>query len=194
MTVKFDYYLTPDKHRVYPRPVDNGNRDTCEMTEYISEACTLHSADVMAALVAMGKYISASLKNGKSVKLDGLGTFSITLETDKHTDNVKEMHTADVHFKSIRFLPETELKDAVREGMTFQHVRKNDNRNVDEEKCFKVLMYLFERRDFITASDYKTEANISDYQSRKDLKRYVDEGILKEIKVNKKDIIYMKNN
>ena len=56
--------------------VTQGNPvSTKELCEYIADSTTASTSDVMAVLLALPKVMELYLKNGRSVKLDGIGTY-----------------------------------------------------------------------------------------------------------------------
>ena len=52
---------------------------TKEMADRISHACTLHKADVVAVLNALGHELSEALLDGRTVQIDEIGSFSVKL-------------------------------------------------------------------------------------------------------------------
>ena len=48
---------------------------TKELCEYIADSTTASASDVMAVLLSLPKVMELYLKNGRSVKLEGIGTF-----------------------------------------------------------------------------------------------------------------------
>lgn len=57
--------------------VNTGTIDLDRLSEYISNECTLHSVDVKAVLMALGKKLDFYLKEGKIVDLGDVGKFKM---------------------------------------------------------------------------------------------------------------------
>jgi predicted histone-like DNA-binding protein len=57
--------------------VNTGTIDLDRLSEYISNECTLHSVDVKAVLMALGKKLDFYLKDGKIVDLGDVGKFKM---------------------------------------------------------------------------------------------------------------------
>ena len=62
---------------------------TKELYEYIADSTTASAADVMAVLLSLPKIMELNMKNGRSVKLEGIGTFRYKVSAamvDKEVD------------------------------------------------------------------------------------------------------------
>ena len=86
---------------------------TKEMAERISHACTLHKADVVAVLHALGHEVSEALLDGRTVQMDEIGSFSLKLglKGPKYLDD--RVTSQDVVVKGVSFRACKELKDSL---------------------------------------------------------------------------------
>ena len=97
----------------YPAAVTVGNPvATKVMAKRLSQMCTVTYADVMAVLGELPGVMADYMGQGKSVRLEGLGTFRYTLktkgvETEDEFDFQKQVETVRVQFVPTRegFVP-----------------------------------------------------------------------------------------
>ena len=101
----------------YPQAVVVGKPvDTKEVAKRLAKISTVSLADVLAVLAEMPGVLSDFMSQGKSVRLDGLGTFRYTLDTDG-VEN-REDFDFQKQLKAVRvsFIPQRE--GAVTKGGT----------------------------------------------------------------------------
>lgn len=106
MDIKYDFKANPFKEKdgkpvLYPAVVV---KETIT-TDHIVKELSKHSA--YSAVVS-------HLRQGKNVRLDGLGTFSLALSSREVTDR-KEIRAASVRIKKVNFRPVPELVKRVRQ-------------------------------------------------------------------------------
>lgn len=75
---KTDKTKTEEETLYYGVPVISGTVTEEELAEEISERCSLTPADVLAAISALSRSIQDHLEDGRSVRLKGIGTFSVS--------------------------------------------------------------------------------------------------------------------
>lgn len=93
----------------YPKAVTVGNPvDTKKIAERLAQISTVSKSDVMAVLGDLAGVLADYMAQGKSVRLDGLGTFRYTLETQGVER--KEDFDAQAQIKAVRvqFIPQRE--------------------------------------------------------------------------------------
>lgn len=101
----------------YPQAVTVGKPiDTKEVAKRLAKISTVSLADVLAVLAEMPGVMADFMSQGKSVRLDGLGTFRYTLDTDG-VEN-REDFDFQKQLKAVRvsFIPQRE--GAVTKGGT----------------------------------------------------------------------------
>lgn len=93
----------------YPLSVTVGKPvTTTEIAERISAKCTVNPADVSAVLVALGPTLSEFMTEGRSAKLDGMGTFYYTSNAEGNgVDKEEEVSPAQIKGVRVRFVPQT---------------------------------------------------------------------------------------
>ena len=87
-------------------------------TDHIVKELSKHSAYsagcVVGVLQEVADMVVSHLRQGKNVRLDGLGTFSLALSSREVTDR-KEIRAASVRIKKVNFRPVPELVKRVRQ-------------------------------------------------------------------------------
>ena len=78
---------------------------TKELCEYIADSTTASASDVMAVLMSLPKVMELYLKNGRSVKLEGIGTYryKVTAGMVDNKDDAGESLIRDIR---VQFTPE----------------------------------------------------------------------------------------
>lgn len=81
--------------------------DTQELGEAISHKCTVTPADVHAVIRALPEVMAFYMENGRSVHLDGLGSFYYKLScAGKGVDTPEEVSVEQVQAVRVQFIPE----------------------------------------------------------------------------------------
>ena len=113
MAIQFDFYPNPnstkEEQQYHPRIVNNSSLETDEILELINHRCSLADSDVVSCLTELSHIISEGLSQGRSVYLEGIGYFnlSLTCTTSPITPKTRAEH---VELKGITFRPSTKLK------------------------------------------------------------------------------------
>lgn len=108
--------LAKDGKRIrYPRLVLGGHVDTKDIAKVLSYGTTFSDADVVGILAGLAAQLSSQMALGRSVKLDGIGTFtpSLTLLKGKERETGEEgsrrRNAQSIGVGGIRFRPEKSL-------------------------------------------------------------------------------------
>lgn len=83
------------------------------LAQTLSERTTLSTVDVIAALEGFREIILEELLEGRNVKLDRLGIFSLSVRTEG-VDDPSKLNKTKVKDVKINFLPDPELKKRVK--------------------------------------------------------------------------------
>ena len=153
---------------------------TKEMAERISHACTLHKADVVAVLNALGHELSEALLDGRTVQIDEIGSFSLKLGLKEPKYLEDRVTSNDVVVKGVSFRACKELKEALRgaEIVSGGHaVRTLLTRDIVERR----LQTFFEDNDYIFRSQMERVCECSKHLALKYLNELVDEGLLRAL-------------
>lgn len=93
----------------YPKSVLVGSTITTEqVAKRVAAESTVSPVDVRAVLTALGGVMGDYMAQGRSVKLDGIGSFYFTAATNKNgVATEKEVTAALINGVRVRFFPET---------------------------------------------------------------------------------------
>ncbi|WP_028900590.1 HU family DNA-binding protein [Prevotella sp. HJM029] len=96
----------------YPKSVLVGSAITTEqVAKRVAAESTVSPADVRAVLTALGGVMGDYIVQGRSVKLDGIGSFYFTAATNNNgVDTEKEVTAALINGVRVRFIPETRFR------------------------------------------------------------------------------------
>lgn len=95
----------------YPRSVTVGKPVTItEVAERISAGCTVSPADISAVLLALGGVLGDFMAEGRTVKLEGMGTLYYTSNAEGNgVDSAEEVSAEQINGIRVRFVPQTRL-------------------------------------------------------------------------------------
>ena len=98
----------------YPKSVLVVSPATTEqVAKRIAAESTVSPADVQAVLIALGGVMGDFMAQGRSVKLDGIGSFYFTAVTTKNgVDKPEDVNATLIRGIRVRFLPETRYRGA----------------------------------------------------------------------------------
>lgn len=96
----------------YPKSVLVGSAITTEqVAKRLAAESTVSPADVRAVLTALGGVMGDYMAQGRSVKLDGVGSFYFTASTNKNgVATEKEVTAKLINGVRVRFIPETRFR------------------------------------------------------------------------------------
>ena len=96
----------------YPKSVLVGSAiSTEQVAKRVAAESTVSPADVRAVLTALGGVMGDFMAQGRSVKLDGVGSFYFTASTNKNgVATEKEVTAKLINGVRVRFIPETRFR------------------------------------------------------------------------------------
>lgn len=99
-----------ERHSVwYPVAVTVGDPvETKKVAERLSAISTVSKADVLAVLAELPGVLADYMSQGKSVRLDGLGTFRYTLDTKGVADEADFNFSEQLKAVRVSFVPQRE--------------------------------------------------------------------------------------
>ena len=98
-----------EQTKFYPNAVSAGHFSTEDLAREISESSSFTEADMVGALKGLSNIIITKLKLGYNVKLDGIGTFSLSL-TSEGFDTEEECKPSRIKVRKITFKADRKLK------------------------------------------------------------------------------------
>ena len=96
----------------YPKSVLVGTPVTTkQVAERLARESTVSLADVYAVLLSLGSVLGAYMSQGRSVKLDGIGSFYFTATANKNgVAKEEDVSAKQINGVRVRFIPETSYK------------------------------------------------------------------------------------
>ena len=95
--------------KYYPQAVVRGKQITTkELAAALADRSTVTTADVYAVLIDLGKVMGTYMAQGRSVKLEGLGSFRYAITARKQgVDTAEEVTASAIVGTLVRFSPES---------------------------------------------------------------------------------------
>jgi len=84
-----------------------------DMSELISEKCTLTETDVLAVLTALTKEMSTNIMQGKIVRFGNFGSFQLSLNSTG-VEKAEDVSRMQVRSTSVRFRPGQRIQTSLR--------------------------------------------------------------------------------
>lgn len=176
--IKFGVYKTPKgnntEQQSCARLISKGTMKTEDVCEYLSDSCSLTSADVKGAVEALTTYIGRQLSNGYSVELEGLGHFSPALKTLQKIDE-KGRTVFSARADGVNFRCSKRLRALVNKDRPIKVKRENITSNEMNERKQKMLKFL-QNNPYINLTDYAVLNRCSRYRASEDMKVFVADG------------------
>ena len=96
----------------YPKSVLVGTPVTTKrVAERLARESTVSLADVYAVLLSLGSVLGDYMSQGRSVKLDGIGSFYFTATANKNgVAKEEDVSAKQINGVRVRFIPETSYK------------------------------------------------------------------------------------
>lgn len=98
--------------KFYANAVKRGHMGIKGIAERITESSSASKADTLLVLHALATQMGMLLTEGYSVKVEGIGTFRVTVNSSG-AETKEEYGPHLIRKHSIRFYPDTELKDRI---------------------------------------------------------------------------------
>ncbi len=105
-----DLAATP---KYYALAMSKGVTDIDRLSAQISDGSTVRQADVYAVIISLVNAIQGELREGRTVRLGKLGSFSLTLSSNG-IETEEEVGASLIKNVKIRYRPGSELKDMLK--------------------------------------------------------------------------------
>lgn len=182
--IKFNIHLIPEVNdkevegkRPYARIVSSGTKRMDEICEYVSDCCSVTSADIKGVLEALSQYMGRELSYGYSVELEGIGHFSPSLKTTKREPDGNGKVAYSVTTNGVNFRCANQLKKKVSKGRPKKVKRENLPAQDQNGRKEKMLEYLH-KQPAINITDYRILNKCTQYAAQNDIKQFVADGII----------------
>ncbi len=92
----------------YPQAITMGKQiSTAQVAEMLADRSTVTKADAYAVLSELGSVMSTFMAQGRSVHLDGIGSFRYSINSQKQgVEKEEEVSVAQIKGIRVRFVPE----------------------------------------------------------------------------------------
>ena len=167
-------------------PYNQTTVSTKDLAKTIAGRCTVKEPDVRAMLTALSQVLKETLLDGNCLKVEGLGTFGLSLTlTDTFADGRKRpaktvnerIASADVRVGHITFTPCAELRSAMNKAVFVSSGVQADIA-LERAEVDEFLTSLFGKKDWVTRKEFEAHFHISRNQALRWLKALVGEGAL----------------
>ena len=179
--------LAEGRQPVRIMPYNQSTITTDELAKTIARRCTIKEPDIKGVLTALGQVLSETLLDGDRLKIEGIGTFGLSLALKKtYEDGRKRQPKAlyeriaatDIRIGRITFTPSAELRNSLSEAVFVSSGVRAD-RPLEREEIDEYLTDHFENQNWLTRHELETHFDISRTQAIQWLKVLVSDGCLR---------------
>lgn len=195
MGLKYDFYPNPvpkgsnRKRRLHARVVTNGTMKTDEIARAIHDRSTLTTGEVKATLDMLSNLLVTELSYGRTIHLEGLGYFRLTLECPA-VKTEKDIRAESIKVRSMAFRPEKKLMEKFK-SVRMERVRiKNKSNIYSDIEIDALLTGYFLDHDHITSQTFRSLCGFTRTTTSRRLKKLVDEKKLEHFG-HKRSSIYI---
>ena len=181
MPVNYDFYENPKlpgstkRTRYHARVISKGTVSSEQLAEEIHERCSLSTADVAAALLALSQITAEKLKDGYNVHIEGIGHLQLTLQCPP-IQSPKEIRAESIHFKSIAFRPSASLKRKLQATRFVRQEEKSHSKLRTEEEIDQRVADYFQKHETLTRAQFQSLCGLTYTTAVRHLKRLREAG------------------
>ena len=148
-----------------------------DMEKMLLSTSSFSMADVKGVLHLLQTAIVDNLMMGNDVCLDGIGTFTMSLQCRPVMDK-KEIRSESIHFKNVKFRSAKELRKRLW-GTPLFRAPEEEKEEFSTEDCRKRLLWYFDNKQpFITGRAYQALNHCGKTKAAAQLKQFSKEGTL----------------
>ena len=173
------------KRTVYPKMETYSQKTLDDLVKYIRQSGTPYDSGTIKGVVSVLADAAVTwLSNGHTVKIDGLGTFSLSLNFDDKKgnelkDNRDKMGYRHVKVKSLNFRPDEEIMRKLRDETELTRVeggivQLTKERYTKEERLVRAINHI-EQHGFITLTEYANMNGLSRTVASRELKAFTND-------------------
>ena len=163
---------------LHPRIIPWDTVSTDHLIKEASSRSTYTGGDLKGAVRLIADLLKEKLKEGYNVNLDGIGYFSVSLQS-RPVEDKKELRSESVHFKNVNFRCCAQLKWELK-TMHLERYREPKKTDFSLEEKERRLLHYLERHAYITTLAYQGLNGCTQYMARKELRQFVADGVLIE--------------
>lgn len=189
MSIKYDLFANPPREGeetpfLHARAISSDTVDINELAELIKDRTTFSPADIKGALQAISDGLFECLSDGKNVYLEGIGTFSISLNS-RPVKNKSEIRSASVAFKNVNFRAAPELKDRFR-SVQIERKEGGNKQVYDQESRLKRILWYIEDYGSINQTVAAQINQCIRQKAKQDILLLKEEGKIKEMRCGRR--------
>lgn len=161
----------------FPRLRDNGNTTNDELCEKAAKGSVFSPGTLIGALDHLVEGIQRELQEGRSVTIDGLGTFTLKVQANGKVTRQQLNRQESVRVQGVHFTPAAEM---TRELQTAKfHWMPGGHSSKRNEGAIKQLLdTYFQTHDTISRMELQQLANLKQSTANYTLRRLVSAGYL----------------
>lgn len=171
------------KRQFYPRMQLGRPMSTDQLAKRISRATTFGEGEVKGILIALAKEMAWGMQEGQAVKIDGVGTFSLSLGVVKHADAEGSAENTRRNARSIRvrgvnFRADKELVSASDDGLELKRtvdIPIRTAKTADPASRLASAHRYLDEHAFMTVADYRALTGLAITAARMELRRLSEE-------------------
>lgn len=182
-------------NEVHAKTIKRNLVTTNDLANEIQQRCSLTTTDVKAVLSAMSELLGDHLLDGDHIKLDGIGTFSISIDSKVKFDKIGRPLLADPRVRKVSFRAASRLMRRM-EAATFtrEGVSPNVSRlDVGNDELLRIARTLCESNGFFTIREFVEASQICRSTAARRLAQLVNDGHIKRLGARPKYIYRIAN-
>lgn len=182
------------KSIIYPKPLPAGTMDLEQLVTHCADNLGIAKAAIPIAVSALEDAMVRCMSFGYAVKIDGLGTFTLSIGFDDSKNNeledgMKKMTYRRVRMKNLNFKADPKLLQRLDNETEFERdapeIKLANMRDEMFETRYKRALAYIEKHDFITLQDYMRINDMKKSAASRELNRISDDPTLKITAVGK---------
>ena len=186
---KYIMQSTPDLKKdgtrpTYPRLVHAGVTSTRQMAEALQKQSAFSTGDIVGLIEAMGRFIATETALGRSVRIDGIGTFRAALGLapgkERETEDGPRRNAASVCVRSMHFRPDRRLIALTEEHTDLERARSHKRTLLLEtpEARLAAALDFLDQKGFLRVYDYAALTGLSRTMASRELVDFHSAGLL----------------
>lgn len=182
MAALYDLFRTPQpkdeaKVRYHARSVVTGKMSTQDLIRDITQRSAFKEGVVTGVLIALEEALQASLAEGKSVQLDGIGAFRISAKSPSVRDR-HEIRAESIEFKGVVYKADKKLLKKLGATKFMRTKYSQCSEDLSQIEIDGLLMDYFKEHEYITTKEMQHLCGLSNATALRRLKERVQEGKL----------------
>ena len=174
-----------DSPRLYPRMINNETVDIISFCEEVARHGTFTKGAVKGLLYDMMDVIAKLLHEGKTIDLEDLGTFKLSIGAAADVTPNTPYNKRQVAIRGINFQPHKTLIDSIGSPKFHTVPRNAEVMVMSQEKTQETLLEYFKTHDHITRSQFEKLCRLKRATANFRLKQFVKSGFLRKVGNNR---------